>query len=129
MQQVFYTSRLVDGTSPAEISRIVGKWRSLNREAGITSLLVFDGSAFAQYLEGPVGAVLTTFMRIQDDDRHLGLVTRHEAALDGQRRFGAWSLGFGLVHNEPALERLDDRFGTAAIEALIAMLPSVDLHV
>ncbi|CAN5428171.1 hypothetical protein BH10PSE17_BH10PSE17_23450 [soil metagenome] len=129
LHELFYTSRLSEDFSAGDVGRIVTASRTRNRIAEITSLLVFDGAAFAQYIEGPRHQVRTLYAHIQNDPTHLDIVTRHEGPLMRGRRFGAWSLGFGLLQQEPPLGDFDHLFGHEAIDALEALIPRLDLHV
>ncbi|CAN5231209.1 hypothetical protein BH09PSE6_BH09PSE6_34790 [soil metagenome] len=129
LHELFYTSRLADDHTAGDVGRIVTASRTRNRLADITSLLVFDGTAFAQYIEGPRHQVRTMYAKIQNDDTHVDIVTRHEGPLMRARRFGAWSLAFGLLQQDPPLGDFDNLFGHEAVAALEALIPRLDLHV
>jgi hypothetical protein len=67
--------------------------RSRNHRAGISGALLFNGSAFAQVLEGPLDAVEAIFEAIQCDDRHSDVVMLRNAAAEA-RVFSGWSMAY-----------------------------------
>ena len=77
----------------AEVSRILAVSQVNNTLAGVTGALMFNDGCFGQVLEGPLGAVETTFERIQQDDRH-GEVTLLAFDPVESRGFPNWSMTF-----------------------------------
>ena len=77
----------------AEIRSILAKSRTNNSTRGITGALLFNGTAFAQVLEGPLAEVEATFEKIQRDLRH-DEVAILEAGFVSNREFPEWSMAF-----------------------------------
>lgn len=90
--RLFYVSRPRPGITVPEVRRIVGTSQVNNRRRGVTGLLVYDGQAFAQILEGSAEALESLMARIGADDRH-GEVHMLQREVDvAERRFGAWAM-------------------------------------
>lgn len=93
---VYASKNLLGGTAPeaqAAVEEILAASRRNNTRAGVTGALMFNGSAFAQVLEGPQKGVEETFERIQRDTRH-GDVTVLECRPVSERAFTDWSMAF-----------------------------------
>ena len=83
-----------------EVRSILAKSRVNNKGLGVTGALLFNGSVFAQVLEGPVANVEATFEKIQRDLRHDEVVVL-EAGSVPCREFGEWAMAFaGGAQNE-----------------------------
>lgn len=97
LYRLVYVSRNdIDGdpaSMRAHVDRILEVARDRNRRARVTGALMFNGSAFAQVLEGPLEAVEETFERIQNDPRHSRVVVL-DFSPAGARRFSAWSMAY-----------------------------------
>jgi hypothetical protein len=124
VHQIVYCSKSrISGASTdveIEIASILSVARAKNREAGISGALLFSGEAFAQVLEGPLGAVEEIFERIQCDERHSNVVILRNAE-SKERIFSDWSMAY--VHPEavqalPHAEvELDNAFADTAMGA------------
>lgn len=77
----------------AMIQGIVNVSRSRNCALGVTGALIFTGSHFAQYLEGPTDAVDIVKASVLADTRHNGIRTIREGSAQA-RLFGNWSLAY-----------------------------------
>jgi hypothetical protein len=60
---------------------------------GITGVLIFNGGAFMQILEGSEQAVSDMTGRIRVDNRHSNFFTRDERLI-GERSFPDWSMAY-----------------------------------
>lgn len=96
MIQIIYLSRACADRARIddEVATILAVSRANNARQDITGYLVADAGWFLQVLEGPEGAVLSTYDRIRQDGRHT------EIALVGRRpirarSFSRWSMGVG----------------------------------
>jgi hypothetical protein len=88
-----YTSRSQIIDYVEELGPLVEISRSRNGALGITGALIFTGSHFAQYVEGPPGNLAAIRASIERDPRHADIRTaRAEACTD--RRFDAWTLAY-----------------------------------
>ncbi len=60
---------------------------------GISGVLVFDGTHFAQWLEGPLNRLELLLARLRLDTRHSDLRVHARSRLPSVRRFAGWQLG------------------------------------
>lgn len=77
----------------AVITDIVKRSQVRNNEAGITGALMFTGTQFAQYLEGPSLALHELRTSIMRDPRHRDIYTFDQGAAT-VRHFPDWSLAY-----------------------------------
>ncbi len=97
LYQIVYASRNEIHGEPesvdAEIASILAASRKNNQSKDITGALMFNGSAFAQVLEGPLEHIEAAYERIQCDPRHSDVVLLSNAAAT-ERAFSDWSMGY-----------------------------------
>ena len=94
MRQLLYISTVHRAVAATiDPATILAASRRNNARDRITGLLFFNGKRFLQVLEGEEAIVDTTFRRIQQDDRHYGLVvlSNREVAV---REFGEWAMAY-----------------------------------
>lgn len=110
------------------IVKIVQESRSNNRRDDLTGLLVYDGSRFAQYIEGPAPGISSLHRRLSQDERHTNMEVLVLGELPGQRRFPSWRMGY-LKYDLDAfgLEGLRGKRAAAALDAFAFILPTLDL--
>lgn len=108
-----YTSWSRPSIRADEVDAILRSSRVNNPLDGITGLLMFNGSAFMQVLEGSVAAVddLVTCLRL--DPRHSNISVRHDAIIE-HRIFPDWSMGYlrledGMFQGHPEVVRAVQR--------------------
>ena len=91
MRRIIYISKGKVGTDLDQIEAIVAESVMWNTSVGVTNMLWFDGSRFAQVLEGDHAAVGTTIDRIRRDHRHddIEIVLDREIA---HRVFASWAM-------------------------------------
>ncbi|RPD44882.1 BLUF domain-containing protein [Hymenobacter sediminis] len=92
LHHLIYQSSAVTPLASPELGRLLEQSRRNNQLAGITGVLLYDGSRFMQVLEGPEEAVHAIFSRIEVDCRHTGV----QVLADGpstHRQFPGWSMG------------------------------------
>jgi hypothetical protein len=124
VHQIVYCSKnRISGTSKdvaVEIGSILSIARAKNKKAGISGALLFNGEAFAQVLEGPLGAVEEIFEHIQRDERHSDVVMLRNAASQ-ERVFSDWSMAYADPEAVQALPNaeidLDEAFAHPAFGA------------
>lgn len=114
--RLIYTSVLAPDVSPAVIADIVRRSRAYNRQMDITGVLVFDGMAFCQYLEGTATDVETLMAKILVDTRHVDVQIRCQGTVAPPRRFSDWSMAYGL-HDTGSL--VDDLFSGTVGAAIV----------
>lgn len=121
-----YVSQLAPACDATVVPRIVQTARNFNAAHGITGLLVFDGLHFCQLLEGAASQVEPLIARIRQDTRHVNLQTLYTAT-PAARHFDAFSMGYAHVEEGEPLHALTQHHGHAALQALLALLPGLDL--
>lgn len=109
--QLVYTSsasdRYVDRSGLEDILKSARKNNALN---GVTGLLLFRDGSFVQFLEGPVEAVEEIFDRIQEDDRHRGVIVVLRRPIE-HRDFRDWKMGFRDMTEPLERENMDEDLG------------------
>lgn len=126
LYRLIYTSTMVNA-DPTCIPRILRTAESNNLRLEITSLLIFDGARFCQYLEGTRSNLEALFQRIAVDDRHAEVTIRDQGKLDSDRRFPKSSIAFALAQQIDALDGFEKLNGQSAFTVLDALLPSLDM--
>jgi lipase chaperone LimK len=90
-----YASRSVlpEGQEQTVVRQIVDVSRVKNGKLAITGALIFTGSFFAQYIEGPPEGVESLKASIPADVRHIEVRTVAAETVQA-RKFGDWSLAY-----------------------------------
>jgi hypothetical protein len=88
------TSQVDPQDSTFQVERIVRQSRIRNAELSVTGALIYSGTRFLQYIEGPRAAVAALRASILEDDRHEEITTLPLSEAQ-ERRFGHWALAFG----------------------------------
>jgi hypothetical protein len=123
--QLLYLSRLAADTTPLCVAEIVRAARPRNQAQRISSLLVFDGLRFCQYLAGEAATVRALADRIGADPRHTDFRVLYEGVLSGPSPLGRRSLAYALCYDD-SLDRIEQAGGAQAIALLASLLPSFD---
>lgn len=126
LYEILYVSTLAPEAPISVVADIAGKARQVNAELGVTGLLIFDGMRFCQQLEGNQKEVLKLLERIRQDTRHVQMEVLHHGEL-AERRFRRFSLGYASVGDGDALGRLEELDTQVALDAFLALLPTLDL--
>ena len=93
----------------------------------MTGALLYNQGRFAQVLEGPFGAVQSTYERIQADERHADLVVL-QAEPVSVRSFALWAMALATPEDPAGASRLLSRVlgdvgkGTKGVLALLDLL-------
>lgn len=96
MRRLLYVSTARAGLMDADVQRIVATAQRVNAERSVTGLLVFNGVAFMQALEGEEATIHDLFADIAGDQRHHGVVmVLNEKIRD--RGFPDWSMMFATA--------------------------------
>ncbi|WP_295853641.1 BLUF domain-containing protein [uncultured Xylophilus sp.] len=129
LHALLYTSQLASGTPIQAVAAVIGPSRTHNRADRITGLLVFDGSGFVQYLEGPAAALEDCLQRIAQDPRHTAfrLAYRGTVATEA-RRFAGFGLGYAVADGPLPSEAIALLDGDTALQRFLDLLPALDLH-
>jgi len=102
---LLYVSRMATADA-GEIERIRRQSQTNNERDGITGLLVFDGAAFCQLVEGPQAALVGLRQRLERDSRHVDMRVLHFGPSPA-RRFPAWRLGYAFVADAEAITAVE----------------------
>lgn len=101
--QLGYVSTASRAMRRDDLIAILETARSLNRDVGVTGLLLFEGGHFLQVLEGPEPAVHEIFARISEDPRHMQIRLLFEGEVD-EPQFADWSMGFQALDGSEWME-------------------------
>lgn len=98
LKSVTYTSWARPNFSEEDLESILRSARTNNPMDGISGLLIFNGGAFLQILEGGETAVDEMVQRLSTDPRHFNLFIRSEQRI-AERAFPDWSMAYLRVDN------------------------------
>ena len=95
MISLLYVSynNIIDKRANQEVQAISHKSVISNKRKDITGALIFTGTHFCQFLEGPEGAVFGLMDKIRHDPRHSDVWVVHQEAIT-DRRFASWSMAY-----------------------------------
>lgn len=101
LHQIVYISRATAPLCDDAAAALCRAAAERNRVAGITGLLLHDGTGFIQAIEGEEAALRALMVRIARDPRHhaIGYVSDGPVAA---RQFGEWAMDYRRVDDVPA---------------------------
>lgn len=105
MIRILYFSQSTDAISDEQVQNIMESSRRNNPATGITGVLVHGGGLFMQVLEGPEQAVLRTYVKILDDQRHKNCQIIYVTPIE-KRIFEGWSMGVIDRNDSLGLEQI-----------------------
>ena len=121
LKSLTYTSWARPTLGPEDVEAILRSAQINNPLDGITGIMIFNGTAFMQVLEGSETGVRDLFQRLVNDQRHSNITIRREQMI-AARSFPDWSMAY---------LRLEDRtfVGKKAVQrALLRDLPQPILN-
>ena len=131
IRRLAYVSRPRPDLPPAEISRIVVKSRINNQRDGLSGVLVYTGTDFAQLIEGPADRVEALWDRIQRDDRHQDVALLFDET-EETPWYPDWRMGYlanhALTRHIAKWRNLDgamDKRGRSRLRQLLAAADSL----
>ncbi|MCX2892941.1 BLUF domain-containing protein [Stenotrophomonas lactitubi] len=86
-----YVSTAREGLDVPELDALLADATAFNRMAGVTGALMFDGSRFLQYIEGPRDGLASVHARIGNARRH-GSIIQLAAGPIPSRWFPRWTM-------------------------------------
>ena len=99
LHRLIYVSRCTSADPRPDLQSIVACSRANNLQDGITGiLLLLQGGALCQILEGPFAPLNGRFSRIRSDTRHADLRVLQAVPIS-RRRYPGWPLGFATGHH------------------------------
>jgi hypothetical protein len=104
-----YTSWARPGIGADDVEEILSSARINNPLDGLTGVLIFNGTAFLQVVEGSESAVDGLTARLQADPRHFNMSIRDQRLIE-TRTFPDWSMAYvrledGSFEGEEAVTR------------------------
>ena len=96
MFYLIYISTAIEGLSEQDIENILERSRDLNEKNDITGILIYHENSFIQMLEGEEEAVIETYGRIVEDERHFR-VTKMFSGPSDKRYFPDWKMAYESV--------------------------------
>ena len=99
LHAIAYASEARADLQTTDLDRLLADATAFNRVAGVTGVLMFDGSRFLQYLEGPEDGIDSVYQRIANARSHgqLKVLCRAPVA-QRHSRAGRWGPG-ALIQN------------------------------
>lgn len=86
-----YVSTAREGLDVPELDALLADATAFNRMAGVTGVLMFDGSRFLQYIEGPRDGLASVRARIGNARRHGSITLLAEGPIP-TRWFPRWTM-------------------------------------
>ncbi|WP_234413497.1 BLUF domain-containing protein [Stenotrophomonas sp. ZAC14D2_NAIMI4_7] len=92
LNAIVYASQAVPVLTPDHLSALVQEAAAFNGEHGITGVLLYDGSRFLQYIEGPDVDLRAAYARVCKATSHHEMMELARGQIDA-RRFPNWAIG------------------------------------
>ncbi|MEM8484457.1 MAG: BLUF domain-containing protein [Bacteroidota bacterium] len=90
---IVYASSANKELDETELQEILNEARCNNKASGISGLLLYANGNFLQILEGSEASVMNLVHRIEQDNRHHGIIRLMEFR-SSERSFPEWSMGY-----------------------------------
>jgi len=91
LRAIAYVSEVVPARMGARLDEVVEDAARFNRLAGVTGVLLHDGSRFLQYLEGPPDGVDLAYDRVRQATSHAGVIELARGTIS-TRQFPYWAM-------------------------------------
>ena len=88
---IAYVSEASRSLTEERLQRLVAEAVQFNESVDVTGTLLFDGSRFLQYLEGPEAGINAAYARILAAGSHSGIVELNRGRV-GRRQFPHWRM-------------------------------------
>jgi hypothetical protein len=131
---IAYTSLAALDLDERQLRDIHDSAKNLNGLDGISGLLIFNGTHFLQWVEGPPQAIDDLVERLRRDPRHSAFEVRDERYSD-QRLFGHWAMELVRVRartfrtRDDLLEKLPANLPASVRDRVVAMAEAVAAEV
>ena len=129
LRRLAYVSYPAADLPPTEVSRIIQVSRTNNQAAGITGVLVYTGTDFAQLIEGRPDAVESLWCRLQADPRHHDVISFIDESAE-RAWFDTWRMGYlyddSLSHQIAEWRVLRARLAHIERDAVRMLMASAD---
>lgn len=127
---VTYTSLAALDFDEDQLRSIHAAARDLNGIDGISGLLLFNGTHFLQWIEGPPDAIDDLIERLRSDPRHSGFEIRDQRMAD-ERMFGDWTMRLFRVRSnfllaqDDVIPQLPEGFPDHLRDRVLAMIEKI----
>ncbi|MFG3447832.1 MULTISPECIES: BLUF domain-containing protein [unclassified Stenotrophomonas] len=91
LQAIAYTSQAIPNLGSSRVDELTLRAAAHNRIAGVTGVMLFDGSRFLQYIEGPDDGMSVVYARIEYSRSHTGMVELARGRV-AERQFPYWTM-------------------------------------
>jgi len=91
LRAIAYVSEATRNLTAERLQQLVTDAMLFNESVDVTGVLLFDGTRFLQYLEGPEAGVGAAYTRILAASSHNGLVELNRGRV-GRRQFPHWRM-------------------------------------
>lgn len=91
LRAIAYVSEALPARLAGRLDEIVDDAARFNRLAGVTGVLLHDGTRFLQYFEGPADGVGLVYERILQSRSHGGVIELARGTV-GHRQFPYWAM-------------------------------------
>ncbi len=116
LRYIAYTSTASRTIVDADLQYLLADARHFNAGVDVTGILLFNGLAFFQYLEGTPQACAAVMARIRPSSLHHSIYELSCKDID-RRQFGDWRMGCSLVDDDARWLALHDAsLWTARVE-------------
>nr|WP_258391607.1 BLUF domain-containing protein [Stenotrophomonas maltophilia] len=88
---IAYVSEASRNLTEQRLQQLVAEAVQFNESVDVTGTLLFDGSRFLQYLEGPEAGIKAAYMRVLAASSHSGIVELNRGRV-GRRQFPHWRM-------------------------------------
>lgn len=101
MIHLAYVSSATHLMTQTELLELLAQARDINKELGVTGMLLYKDGSFLQVLEGEEEAVHDVYRRICNDPRHDRVHVLFDEPIEN-RDFPDWSMGFQNLDSREA---------------------------
>jgi hypothetical protein len=129
LRRLAYVSYPSADLAPTEVSRIIQVSRVNNAARGLTGVLVYTGTDFAQLIEGRHETVETLWRTLRADPRHHDIVTFLDEPTE-RAWFETWRMGYlyddSLSHQIAEWRTLKARLAHVERDAVRMLMAAAD---
>lgn len=99
LHQLIYVSLADHAMATDELRALLAQARALNRERGITGLLVYRNREFMQFIEGERDEVMALYQHIENDPRHRQVYRIWDGPVT-ERSCQDWAMGYAEPNDQ-----------------------------
>jgi len=118
--RLIYLSVVARNIRFQDVEEIAERSASRNAALGVSGLLLYTPSHFAQVLEGDETVVRQVYDRVKRDARHTRVRTISEQPIS-ERAFGDWGMKAAALRSELSADVLSRLDATSALKLLLSL--------